>query len=144
MKKILIFAILSNFFCQLSFSQSMTSINNYISNNSNWLDDPISTAYVLKRCGAVYIYASALTSNKDQIEAFKKASDKSSLFAHEVLSGEMDSSKATDIVFNALDKIIMNYKNDGDASYAASGEYTTKNYIGEDLQTCKGIVESIS
>ena len=86
----------------------------YISNNSKWAKDPISIAYVFKRCGAVYLYASALTSNKDQIKAFDRASNSSLQFAHQVLvkKKKMSSTKATDIVFGALDKILLNYKND--------------------------------
>ena len=124
----------------------MLSINEYISNNSKWAKDLISIAYVFKRCGVVYLYASALTSNKDQIKAFDRASNSSLQFAHQVLvkKKKMSSSKATDIVFGALDKILLNYKNDGEDSYAATGEYTIGNYIGKDLQRCKGLVESIN
>ena len=113
--------------------------------NTNWIKDPISISYVFKRCGAVYIYASALTDVKKQIKAFEKASNSSLKFAHDVLVEEknMSSSKATDIVFGSMDEIMLNYKNDGNKSYAATGEYTSNNYIGKDLSTCKGLVESI-
>ena len=132
--------------CQPGYAQSMLSLNDYFKKNPKWTKDPISVAYVFKRCGALYIYSSSLTTNKKQISSFKKASDTSLKFAHDVLVEEknMSSSKATDIVFGALDKILMNYKNDGDKSYAATAEYTTSNYIGRDLGSCKGLVESIS
>tara|TARA_Y100000389_G_C17025031_1_gene300672 strand:+ start:73 stop:513 length:441 start_codon:yes stop_codon:yes gene_type:complete len=146
MKRFFIILFVGIFWCQFSFAKSMLSINEYISNNSKWAKDPISIAYVFKRCGAVYLYASALTSNKDQIKAFNRASNSSLQFAHQVLvkKKKMSSSKATDIVFGALDKILLNYKNDGEDSYAATGEYTIGNYIGKDLQICKGLVESIN
>jgi hypothetical protein len=146
MKRFFIILFVGIFWCQFSFAKSMLSINEYVSNNSKWAKDPISIAYVFKRCGAVYLYASALTSNKDQIKAFNRASNSSLQFAHQVLvkKKKMSSSKATDIVFGALDKILLNYKNDGEDSYAATGEYTIGNYIGKDLQICKGLVKSIN
>ena len=146
MKRFFIILFVGIFWCQFSFAKSMLSINEYVSNNSKWAKDPISIAYVFKRCGAVYLYASALTSNKDQIKAFNRASNSSLQFAHQVLvkKKKMSSSKATDIVFGALDKILLNYKNDGEDSYAATSEYTIGNYIGKDLQICKGLVESIN
>ena len=146
MKRFFIILFVGIFWCQFSFAKSMLSINEYVSNNSKWAKDPISIAYVFKRCGAVYLYASALTSNKDQIKAFNRGSNSSLQFAHQVLvkKKKMSSSKATDIVFGALDKILLNYKNDGEDSYAATSEYTIGNYIGKDLQICKGLVESIN
>ena len=146
MKKTLFILILVIFWFQQTYAQSMISINDYIKKNTNWVEDPISIAYVFKRCGAVYIYVSALTNNKDQIKAFENASNISLKFANDVLIEEnnMSSLKAKEIIFGALDKIILNYKNDGDSSYAATGEYTTGNYISQDLKSCKGLVESIN
>ena len=146
MRKILATIFFGVIWCQISFAQSMISINDYMKKNAKWIKDPISIAYVFKRCGAVYIYASALTDVKKQIKAFEKASNSSLKFAHDVLVEEknMSSSKATDIVFGSMDEIMLNYKNDGNKSYAATGEYTTNNYIGSDLRTCKGLVESIN
>ena len=39
---------------------------------------------------------------------------------------------------------ITEFMNDGEDSYAATGEYTIGNYIGKDLQRCKSLVESIN
>ena len=146
MKKLLFTLLVTLVLSGGAFAQTMVSINDYMKKNSQWISDPLSVAYVFKRCGAVYIYASALTDKKDQIKAFENASNIALKFANDVLVQEkkMSSSKAKEIVFGALDKIILNYKEDGDSSYAATGEYTINNYIGQDLRLCKGLVESIN
>ena len=147
MKKFLSVVITSLFLTQVSFAQSMLSLNDYISKNSNWTKDPISLVYVFKRCGAVYFYASAITGKNDKLKKdLENASSFALKFAYDVLVEEknMSSTEATEIVYNALDKIISKYSNDGNDSYASSGEYTIGNYIGKDLKLCQGLIEAVN
>ena len=133
--------------CNISYAQSMLSLNDYISKNSNWNKDPISLVYVFKRCGAVYFYASAIVGKNDKLKKdLEGASSFALKFAYDVLieEKEMNSSEATDIVYNALDKIISKYSNDGNDFYASTGDYTMGNYIGKDLKLCQGLIEAVN
>ena len=75
--------ICSNF----SFAQSMISLKKYANENKSDLEDPIVQTYILKRCGAAYLYAASITKSKDQATADSliEAYDKVAVFAGRIL-----------------------------------------------------------
>ena len=66
MKKFLGILVLGLLWCNVSAAQSMVPLKKYVSDNSQYVEDPITLTYVLKRCGAAYLYAAAITKDKDQ------------------------------------------------------------------------------
>ena len=55
------------------YSDSMISIKKYIQENNNYASDPVTLAYVLKRCSSAYLYAASITKDKDPNTADKLA-----------------------------------------------------------------------
>jgi hypothetical protein len=146
MKKLLSIVVLGLLWCNIGFSKSMMSLNQYIVKNDNWTKDPISLVYVFKRCGAVYFYASAVTSKDAKVKKkLENTSDLALKFAYEVLMEQKNikSTEASEIIDNALDNMILKYSQDGNDYYASTGNYTSNNYIGKDLNLCKEIIEAV-
>ena len=125
----------------------MISINEYIKSNSEYLNDPITKTYVLKRCAAAYLFGAGITKDKsiETSNALAKASNTVMLFAGDVLISEMKWSAevAAESLKTDIDNMFKYYEKDGNDSFARTGNYMMGNYIGEDIQFCKGVVESI-
>ena len=147
MKKIFLYVFLALMWCNVSAAQSMVSLKKYVIDNSQYVKDPITLTYVLKRCGAAYLYAASITKDKDQkiSEQFAKAYGKVTMLAGQVLITQMNWSEevASKSIFTDLDNMMKYYEKDGNDSFARTGNYMMGNYIGEDIKLCKGIVESI-
>ena len=98
----------------------MISLKQYVKDNSNYAEDPIVQTYVLKRCSAVYIYAAAITKDKDKnmAAAFVNAYQKVSIFAGEVLMHQMNWSEevAGKSLITDMDKMVKYYEKDGNDS----------------------------
>lgn len=147
MKKILliIFGILV--FQSTATAQSMISLKKYTEQNSNNYNDPVVMTYVLKRCASAYLYAAAITrpKNENQATILLSAYEKLTMFAGEILMKKMNYSEevASKSIITDLDNMVKNYEKDGNDSFAKTGTYMMNNYIGDDLKTCKGVVESI-
>ena len=147
MKKILGTVLLFFLLNSNAHPQSMISIKDYLVENKEFIKDPIVFSYVLKRCGAAYLYASAITIDKDKktADSLSNAYEEGSLFAVNLLMKEMGWSqeKATKSLFTDMSNMGKYYKKDGNDSFARTGSYMMNNYIGEDLGACKQIVETI-
>ncbi len=147
MIKLLRIVVLFLTFCSVSFAQSMISIKQYTIDNSNDAKDPIVQTYVLKRCGAAYLYAASITKDKspttakDLLDAF----DKISMMAGAILMSKMNWTVETagESVTKDIDNMLNYYQKDGADSFARTGNYMMNNYIGDDLVYCKGVVEAI-
>ena len=147
MKKFLAILVLGLLWSNFSMAQSMVSLEKYIEENSKNADDPVTQAYVLKRCGAAYLYAATKIQDKDKqtskilFEAYLEVT----MFAGEMLMNKMDWSEedAGDNIENDVKNMLKYYEKDGNDSFARTGEYMMNNYIGKDLEFCKGIFESI-
>ena len=126
-------------------AQSMIPLKQYVKENKQYSKDPITQTYVLKRCSAAYIYASAITKDKlnpgNLLSAFQKTFD----FAKTILMKKMKWSEevAEKSLETDIDNMMKFYEKDGHESFAKTGMYMMDNYIGEDLKFCKSIVESI-
>ena len=135
--------ICSNF----SFAQSMISLKKYANENKSDLEDPIVQTYILKRCGAAYLYAASITKSKDQATADSliEAYDKVAVFAGRILMSTMNwtAETAAESLEKDMDNMLKFYDQDGSNSFARTGVYIMDNYIGDDLKYCKGIVEAI-
>ncbi len=147
MKKLLGIVVLSLFWSNISFAQSMVSLKKYSKENQKDLEDPIVQTYILKRCGAAYLYAASITKSKDQATADSliKAYDKVAVFAGRILMAKMNwtAEVAAESLEKDMDNMLKYYDQDGSNSFAKTGVYMMDNYIGEDLKYCKGIVEAI-
>jgi len=147
MKNILAILVVSLFWSSSLNAASMISINEYIKSNSEYLNDPITKTYVLKRCAAAYLFGAGITKDKsiETSNALAKASNTVMLFAGDVLISEMKWSTevAAESLKTDIDNMFKYYEKDGNDSFARTGNYMMGNYIGEDIQFCKGVVESI-
>jgi len=147
MKNILAILVVSLFWSSSLNAASMISINEYIKSNSEYLNDPITKTYVLKRCAAAYLFGAGITKDKsiETSNALAKASNTVMLFAGDVLISEMKWSAevAAESLKTDIDNMFKYYEKDGNDSFARTGNYMMGNYIGEDIQFCKGVVESI-
>ena len=147
MKKLLGIVVLSLLLCNISFAQSMISLKKYANENKSDLEDPIVQTYILKRCGAAYLYAASITKSKDQATADSliKAYDKVAVFAGRILMSKMNwtAEVAAESLEKDMDNMLKYYDQDGSNSFAKTGVYMMDNYIGEDIKYCKAIVEAI-
>ncbi len=145
MKKLLGIVVLSLLCFNISFAQSLKPLQIYIDENANTINDPVVVSYMLKRCGAVYIFASAITKdkNKDQAEIFGKASNEAILNAGRILIEKLEWSEdeASKNLRTDVTKMVEYYKKDGTDFFARTGLYMQNNYIGDDLFICKKIME---
>lgn len=144
MKKIISILFITLLFCVSSKAQSMLSLEMYMSKNSNYMKDPITLGYVLKRCGAVYLYVAAITKDKEKetSNSFRKAYQEVTTFTGMMLMQEMNWSEeeASKSVFTDIDNMMNYYEKDGNDSFARTGNYIMDNYIGADVQVCNKIV----
>ena len=133
--------------CNVSAAQSMISLKKYVIDNSQYVKDPITLTYVLKRCGAAYLYAAAITKDKDKETAktLAQAYQEVTMFAAQVLMKEMNWSEevATKSLFTDIENMLNYYEKDGNDSFARTGTYMMNNYIAEDIIFCNGVLESI-
>ena len=92
MRKVWGILIVGLLWCNVSAAQSMIPLKKYVIDNSQYVEDPITLTYVLKRCGAAYLYAATITKDKDQkiSEQFTKAYGKVTMFAGQVLMEGMN------------------------------------------------------
>ena len=130
-----------------SFAQSLVPLKQYVKENKQDSEDPIVQTYILKRCGAAYLYAASITKDKSQATAndLIKAYQKVALLAGQILMSKMNWSAETagESLEIDMDNMLKYYDQDGSDSFARTGTYMMNNYIGEDLKHCKGIVEAI-
>ena len=147
MKKILAIILMLLFSSSTSYSASMISIQDYIKSNSDYLNDPITKTYILKRCAAGYLYAAGITKDKEpkSSELFANAFNKVMIFAGDILISEMKwtAEVAAKSLETDIDNMWKYYEKDGNDSFARTGNYMMGNYIGEDIKFCKDVVESI-
>ena len=148
MKKLLAIVVLGLFWSSNVYSDSMISIKKYIQENNNYASDPVTLAYVLKRCSSAYLYAASITKDKDPntAENLLKAFRVTFNFGAEILMKQMKWTEdvAAKSLKTDIDNMLKYYEKDGNDSFAKTGNYMMNNYIGEDLKICKGIVEAIN
>ena len=122
-------------------SQSMISINEYISKNET--AKPASVAYLTNRCAALYTYISGLIveKNKKLSDEYLLRAGKMSFEATEVLRAEYGNTleEATKSSLDTIFKMIEFYKEDAANNYAKTGEYILGGYMEKDTQLCKVI-----
>ena len=128
-------------------SASMISIQEYIKNNSNYLNDTTTKTYVLKRCAASYLYYAGITKDnfpkKSQLIA--NASRKIMIFTGDILINELQwtAEVAAKSLETDIDNMWEYYEKDGNESFARSGNYILGNYIGQDIKFCEEVVKKI-
>ena len=146
MKKILGIVFLISLWSNIVSAQSMTSLKDYIIENENNIDDIITQSYVLKRCGAVYLFAASITKdvNPKISKNFAKAYGKVMMLAGQGLMLELGWSEeeAAISIERDLKNMLKYYQKDGYDSFSRTGKYMENNYIGEDLTFCKGVAEA--
>ena len=140
MKKLLGIVVLGLLWCNISFAQSLKPLQKYIDENANSINDPVVVSYMLKRCGAVYIFASAITkdTDKDTAEAMRRISNDAILNAGKILIEKLKWSKeeSTKSLETDLTKMVEYYKKDGSDFFARTGLYMQDNYIADDVYIC--------
>tara|TARA_B100002051_G_scaffold75583_1_gene72253 strand:- start:254 stop:706 length:453 start_codon:yes stop_codon:yes gene_type:complete len=145
-KKTLLIIVLNLIWCNFSISSSMISIQEYVKSNPDYSKDPIKKTHVLKRCAAAYIYVSVTTqdNNSEKKESYAIASDKVMKIADEILINEMNWSpeKAAKSIVTDIDNNLENYIKDGKDSSSDKGENNKSNYIDQDIQFCKSVVDN--
>ena len=125
----------------------MISIQEYIKNNSNYLNDTTTKTYVLKRCAASYLYYAGITKDnfpkKSQLIA--NASRKIMIFTGDILINELQwtAEVAAKSLETDIDNMWEYYEKDGNESFARSGNYILGNYIGQDIKFCEEVVKKI-
>jgi len=146
-KKLLTIVVLGLLLSVNANSASMISIQEYIKNNSNYLNDTITKTYVLKRCAASYLYYAGITKDtfpkKSQLIA--NASKKVMVFAGDILINELQwtAEVAAKSLETDIDNMWEYYEKDGNKSFARSGNYISGNYIGQDIKFCEKVVKKI-
>ena len=132
--------VLGLLWCNISFAQSLKPLQKYIDENANSINDPVVVSYMLKRCGAVYIFASAITkdTDKDTAEAMRRISNDAILNAGKILIEKLKWSKeeTTKNLETDLTKMVEYYKKDGSNFFARTGLYMQDNYIADDVYIC--------
>ena len=132
--------LLSLLWCNISFAQSLKPLQKYIDENANSINDPVVVSYMLKRCGAVYIFASAITkdTDKDTAEAMRRISNDAILNAGKILIEKLKWSKeeTSKNLETDLTKMVEYYKKDGSDFFARTGLYMQNNYIADDVYIC--------
>ena len=148
MSKILSIVALMLLFSNSVIAQSMIPLKLYVKDNKQDTEDPIVQTYILKRCGAAYLYAASITKDKNEATAddLVRAYQKVALLAGQILMSKMNWSAETaaESLEIDMDNMLKYYDQDGSNSFARTGIYMMNNYIGEDLKHCKGIVEAIN
>lgn len=145
MKKLLVIVVLGLLCFNTSFAQSLKPLQNYIDENADTINDPVVLSYMLKRCGAVYIFASAITKDKseEQAEIFGKVSNEALFNAGRILIEKLEWSEdeASKSLRTETTKMVEYYKKDGTDFFARTGLYMKDNYIGDDLFICNNIIQ---
>ena len=148
MKKLSLYIFLVLMVCNVSYSQSMMSLKNYIEDNKGYLGDPITYAYILKRCASVYLYAGAITkdANKQKSEQFLLLYKNITFAVTKMLMEQMNwtAEVAGERVLNDMKNMKKYYEIDGNDSFARTGKYMVNNYIVEDFLVCKTLVENLN
>ena len=146
MKKLFGIAVLGLLWCNISFAQSMISLKKYARENKTDIEDPIVQTYILKRCGAAYLFAASITKdvNPEASKNLAKAYGKLMMLAGQALMLELGWSEqeAAISVERDLKNMLKYYQEDGYDSFSRTGKYMENNYIGEDLTFCKGVAEA--
>ena len=121
-------------------AQSLISINKYLKDNINSLEDPITLTYLMNRCSAAYIFASVVTNKTmpESADKFTEAANKVYLFSIEILIRDLkyEYKVADSKTKKEIDAMFNYYQKDGEDIYARTGKYMENSYIGEDLQQC--------
>ena len=147
MKKLLFIIFVSLLMSVNANSASMISIQEYIKNNSNYLNDTTTKTYVLKRCAASYLYYAGITKDnfpkKSQLIA--NASKKIMIFTGDILINELQwtAEVAAKSLETDIDNMWEYYEKDGNESFARNGNYILGNYIGQDIKFCEEVVKEI-
>ena len=146
MKKFIYIFLVYSLIGSKAIAGSMIPLDKYIKNNSKYFNDPITKAYILKRCAAVYLYAGGITqAKKDISNSFLAAYQRVALFTGKMLMREMGWSEkvASKSLLTDVKNMGDNYTKDGNDSFAKTGKYMQGNYIGQDLKICKGVAETL-
>ena len=145
MKKLLAILILGLLFSNTSLAQSLKPLQNYIDENANSINDPVVVSYMLKRCGAVYIFASAITRDTsiDKAEVMGSISNEAILNAGMILIEKLNWSEeeASNSLRTDVTNMVEYYKKDGSDFFARTGLYMQDNYIGDDVFICGKLME---
>ena len=131
-----------------AFAQSLITIQKYLQDNVDFLDDPITLSYLMNRCSAAYVFASIITDKKmpETADKFTKAATDNYQFSVQVLIKELnyDFYKANKKTKQEIDTMLKYYQKDGEDFYARTGKYMENNYIGEDIQSCNFLYQSFN
>ena len=140
MKKLLSIIVLGLLLGGNVQAQSLISINKYLKDNINSLEDPITLTYLMNRCSAAYIFASVVTNKTmpDSADKFTEVANKVYLFSIEILIRDLkyEYKVADSKTKKEIDAMFNYYQKDGEDIYARTGKYMENSYIGEDLQQC--------
>jgi len=146
MKKLLEIIVLCLLLSENVQAQSLLSIQKYLKDNINFLDDPITLSYLMNRCSAVYLYGSVVTNQKEPVSAekFANAASKVYQFSLQVLMNDLkyEYYKADLKTKQEIDTMFKYYKKDGDDFYARTGKYLMNTYIGEDIESCNVLYQA--
>ena len=150
MKKIF-FIFLIYFFTltNFSFSQSMLSLEKYLEQNENQLQDPTVLLYLSDRCSGLNLYqATILSTSSKGLEAakrFKEMSGIYSLTSYKILISEFnrDKDQAQKIVRESMMKKYEDYLKDGKDWHSKTGSYFIGNYIESDVKVCEQLSKII-
>ena len=138
--------VLGLLWSNIVLAQSMTPLKEYIIENKNNTNDVITQTYILKRCGAAYLFAASITKdvNPEASKNLTKAYGKVLMLAGQALMLELgwSENEAAMSVERDLKNMLKYYQEDGFDSFSRTGKYMENNYIGEDLKFCKGVAEA--
>jgi len=146
MKKLLGIVVLGLLLSGKASAVSMVPLKDYIMENKDQADDIIVQTYIMKRCGAAYLFAASITKDKspEVSKTFAKAYGKVMMLAGQALMLKFGWSEeeAAISIKRDLENMLKYYQKDGYESFSRTGKYMSNNYIGEDLKFCKGVAEA--
>ena len=139
------FFILTN----LSFSQSMLSLEKYLEQNEDQLQDPTVLMYLSDRCSGLNLYQATILSTSpkglEAAEKFKEMSGIYSLTSYKILISEFNKVKdqAQEIAKESMIKKYEDYLKDGKDLHSKTGSYFIGNYIESDVKVCEQLSKII-
>ena len=119
----------------------MISLDDYLRDNSKYIDSWQTSNYIFGRCAAVNLYLAGITQNSPDKSIYNRALNLSKYFDELNITllekkAKLDATAIENNVMRNKVSFSDNYAKDGQTNYARTGEYTTNSYIYSDIILC--------
>jgi len=145
MKKIIFLISLFNlvFFCANLHANNSLSLKNFLEKKN--IDDPETQIYLLNRCSAVYVYASAIILKSDAVKSKKFIDVANNLLFKSVELSFIDYKQKLEEAQKKAElerkNLFEDYALEGKKNWKKNNSYFKGSYISEDMLICEKLVE---